>query len=119
MKWARIDCLKVNNSLFRLFLADSKRINHPQVFWKKGFLRNFAKFKGKHLCQSLFFNKSAGMRTATLLKKSLWYRCFPVNIAKFPRTPFFIEHLRWLLLNQFTRNSLKNLLLNLEYQKRS
>ena len=22
--------------------------------------------------------------------------CFPVKIAKFLRTPFFIEHLRWL-----------------------
>ena len=26
-------------------------------FCKKGFLENFAKFTGKHLCQSLFFNK--------------------------------------------------------------
>ena len=25
-----------------------------------GVLRNFAKFAGKHLCQSLFFNKVAG-----------------------------------------------------------
>ena len=33
---------------------------------KKGVLRNFAKFKGKHLCQSLFFNK---VGLATLLKK--------------------------------------------------
>ena len=27
---------------------------------KKGVLRNFAKFTGKHLCQSLFFNTLAG-----------------------------------------------------------
>ena len=27
---------------------------------KKGVLRDFAKFTGKHLCQSLFFNKVAG-----------------------------------------------------------
>ena len=27
-------------------------------------------------------------RLATLLKKSLWHRCFPVNFAKFLRTPF-------------------------------
>ena len=27
---------------------------------KKGVIRNFAKFTGKHLCQSLFFNKVAG-----------------------------------------------------------
>ena len=29
---------------------------------KKGVLRNFTKFTGKHLCQSLFFNKVAGLR---------------------------------------------------------
>ena len=54
---------------------------------KKGVLRNFAKFTGKHLCQSLYFNKVAGLRPATLLKKKLWHRCFPVNFAKL-RTPF-------------------------------
>ena len=35
----------------------------PQdVFCKNSFLRNFAKFTGKHLCQDLFFNKVAGLR---------------------------------------------------------
>ena len=29
---------------------------------KKGVLRNFKKFTGKHLCQSLFFNKVAGLK---------------------------------------------------------
>ena len=38
-------------------------------------------------------------RPATLLKKRLWRRCFPVNFAEFLRTPFLTEHLRWLLLN--------------------
>ena len=46
----------------------------------------------------LFFNKVARLRPATLLKKSLWHRCFSVNFAKFLRTAFFAEHLRWLLL---------------------
>ena len=32
------------------------------VFCKKGVLKNFAKFTGKHLCQSLFFNKVAGKK---------------------------------------------------------
>ena len=32
----------------------------PEVFYEKGVLRNFAKFEGKHLCQSLFSNKVAG-----------------------------------------------------------
>ena len=73
--------------------------SRPEVFCKKGVLRNFTKFTGKHLCQSLLFNKVAGPRPATLLKKRLWHRCFPVNFAKFLRTPFLTEHLRWLLLN--------------------
>ena len=33
-----------------------------------------------------------------LLKKRLWHRCFLVNFAKFLRTAFFTEYLRWLLL---------------------
>ena len=44
-----------------------------------------------------YFNKFAGLRPATLLKKSLWQRCFPLNFVKFLRTPFFTEYL-WLLL---------------------
>ena len=64
------------------------RSSHQRCSMKKGVLRNFTKFTGKHLCQSLFFNKVAGLRPATLLKKRLWHRCFPVNFVKFLRTPF-------------------------------
>ena len=55
---------------------------------RDGVLKNFAKLAGKHLYQSLFFNKAAGLSPATLLKKRLWHRCFPVNFAKFLRTTF-------------------------------
>ena len=37
------------------------RSSRTEVFCKKGVLRNFAKFTGKYLCQSLFFNKVAGL----------------------------------------------------------
>ena len=40
-----------------------------EVFCKKAVLKNFAKFTRKHLCQSLLFNKVAGLSPATLLKK--------------------------------------------------
>ena len=59
-----------------------------EVFYKKVVLRNFAKFNGKHLYKSLFFNKVAGLYPATLLKNILWHRCFPVTLSKFRRTPF-------------------------------
>ena len=34
--------------------------SRPDVFCKKGILRNFGKFSGKHSCQRLYFNKVAG-----------------------------------------------------------
>ena len=63
------------------------------MFYKKGILKNFAKFTGKQLCLSLLYYTCP----ATLLKKRPWHMCFPVNFAKFLRT-FFIENLRSLLL---------------------
>ena len=45
----------------------------------------------------IFSALRSSLRPATLLKKRLWHRCFPVNFAKFLRTTFFIEHLCWLL----------------------
>ena len=74
------------------------RSSRLEVFCRKGALRNFEKFTGKQLCHSLLFNKVAGLRTVTLLKKRFWYRCFPANFSKFLKTPFITEHLRWLLL---------------------
>ena len=41
--------------------------------YKKNRLKNFVNFTGKRQCQSLFFNKAAGQRSATLLKKRLWH----------------------------------------------
>ena len=44
------------------------RSSHLELFCKKGVLKNFAKFTGKHPCQNLFLNKVAGLRPVTLLK---------------------------------------------------
>ena len=60
------------------------------MLWKIGILRNCTKFTEKHLYQSLM--------PAILFKKRHWHRCFPVNFVKFLKTPFYIEHLWWLLL---------------------
>ena len=51
------------------FSKVSGKSSRPELFCKKDFLENFAND-----------------------------RCFPVNFAKFSRTSFFREHLRWLLL---------------------
>ena len=42
-------------------LAKIVRSSHRRCSMKKGVLESFAKFRGKHLCQSLFFNKVAGL----------------------------------------------------------
>ena len=45
-----------------------QRNSRPEVLCKKGIVRNFVKFTGKHLCYALFFNKVAGLRSSTLLE---------------------------------------------------
>ena len=60
-----------------------------EVFCINSFLKNFAKFTGKHLCWTFFFNEVAGLRPAALLKKTLQHRWFSVNFAKVLRTSFF------------------------------
>ena len=37
------------------------------------------------------FNKVAGILACNFIKKKLQQRCFPVNIAKFVGTVFFVE----------------------------
>ena len=54
--------------LSNLFLKYGNiRSSRPEVFCKKGVVRNFAKFTGKHLCQSLFFNKVVDSGTGVFL----------------------------------------------------
>ena len=56
--------------------------SRPEVFCKKGVLRNFAKFTGKHLCQSFFLNKVAGLRPLVSLESK--YSLILVNANNFP-----------------------------------
>ena len=102
----RVAIISVNTALkgrssVRYYGRVIYRSRHQKCSKQKSVFRNFTKFTGKHLRQSLFFNKVAGLRPTTLLKKRLWHRCFPVDFVKFIRTPFLIEHLWWLLLEWF------------------
>ena len=73
-----------------------QRSSHQRWSVKKGIPENFTKFTGKHLYQSLFFNKVTDLRPVSFLvklqtwdlKKRLWHRCFPVNFGKFLRALF-------------------------------
>ena len=74
------------------------------ALWKKGFLEVS---QNSQECTSLFFNKVAGLRPATLLKKRPWHWYFPVNFAKFLRTPFLQNTPGRLLLFCWTSTSFK------------
>ena len=50
-----------NKLLFLPHLSHTSRSSHQRCSLRKSVLRNFAKFTGKHLCQTLFFNKVAGL----------------------------------------------------------
>ena len=52
-----------------------------EVFFRKGVLKNFAYFTGKHLYWSLF-NKVAGLRACSFVKKRAC-NCVPVKLEKF------------------------------------
>ena len=60
--------------MFKSYISISGQKQSSEVFSKKG-VKNFAKFTGKHQCESLLF-----------------------NFVKFNKKIFFIEHLQWLLL---------------------
>ena len=58
------------------------RSSYRSCFMKKAALKNLAIFTGK-------------LQACNFIKNRLQYRCFPLNIAKFLRTPirYFKEHL--------------------------
>ena len=75
------------------------RSSHRRWSVRKGVLRNFAKFTGKHLCQSVFFIKVAG------------WGCFSVLLIKLLlRKWSFLDNPRLPISSQQTKNSLKSVL---------
>ena len=64
------------------------RSSHQRCSIEIGVLKNFTKFTGKHLLQSLFL---------------LWRRCFPVNFVKFLRAPLLQNTSGGLLLEKIVK----------------
>ena len=58
----------ISDSFFYRFYSPKQP---PDVFCTKSVLKNFAKFTGKHLCQSLFFNKVASLAYDFIKKETL------------------------------------------------
>ena len=69
-------------------VAIAFRSSHQRCSMKKGVLRNFRKFAGKHLCQSLFFNKVSGLRPEETMAQVL-----PYEFCVISKNTFLTEHL--------------------------
>ena len=74
------------------------RSSHQRCSIKKGALKNFAKFTGKHLCQSLFFNKGCRPKTGNFIEKETMTQLFSVNFVKFSRTYILQKSSGWMLM---------------------
>ena len=68
----------------------------PQVLYKKGVLRDFGKFTGKHLCQSLFLNKVPGLRpkACNFIKREILAQVFSCEFCKMFKNTSFTEDLQ-------------------------
>ena len=60
----------------------------PEVFYRKGILKNLAKFRAKHLCRSLLFNEVADLR----LKEGTLTKVLSYELCKIFQNTFFVEH---------------------------
>ena len=71
------------------------RSRSQEVFCKKGVYRNFAKCTGKHLCQSFFFNKVAGLspESCNFIKKETLTKVFSCEFCETSQNTFFTEPL--------------------------
>ena len=61
----------------------TERSSHRRFSVKKGVLRNFTKFTGKHLCQSVFFNKRETLA-----------QVFSCEFCEISKNIVFTEHLQ-------------------------
>ena len=95
------DCFPVKFEFIHMqyfFGMVRNRSSHRRRSVRKDVLRNCAKFLGKHLRQSLFFNKVAGLR-----KKETLTRVFSCKFCKLFKNTFFY---RTPLDDCFLRNKL-------------
>ena len=95
-------CFIENLEYFTKILKDLAKFSGQPVFLEAVTRRCSVKMVFLEILQNSQENTCAGVSfliklRARGLRKRLWHRCFPVNFAKFLRTPLIIEQLWWLL----------------------
>ena len=68
------------------------RSSRSQMYFKIGALKRFHNIHRKTPVLESLFNNVAGLQSYDFIKKRLKHRCFPINIAKFLRTVFFLKN---------------------------
>ena len=63
-----------------------------------------ATYVGK-MPEKFLFNKIEGLKACNFIKNRLKHSCFPIKFVNFLSTPFFTEHLQWLLLKIMNSNN--------------
>ena len=108
----REDQRVLRQQLSQFFLRQNENLVFPQgkrsykfqiIHWKT------RESKSVKLQASIFFAKTINsleqVQVATLFKKRLWNKCFPVNFAKFLRTSFLLNIYGQLLLHISNTNT--------------
>ena len=80
------------------------RSSHRRCSVREGVLRNFTKFTGKHMCQSLFFLLKFQAPPATLFKKETLKQVFSCEFHEISKITFFTEHL-WVTASVYSKPS--------------
>ena len=73
--------------IFRFTSICLQRSSHQRCSVKKAFLE-ILQNSLENTCATVWGLEGCRPRPGTLLKINLWHRCFPVNFAKFLKTPF-------------------------------
>ena len=78
--------LQIKRARSFVFGVEKSKNSRPEVFCRKGLLRNFAKFTGKHLCQSLFIKKETLVQVLScefgeISKNTFFYRTPLVTVS--------------------------------------
>ena len=96
--------LRTTASVFQLaLLCFHFQKQSPEVSVRKGTLRNFKKFTGKHLCQSLCFNKACNF-----IKREFMAMVFSCEFFEISMNTFFTEHV-WVTASTLSSKRQKSL----------
>ena len=82
-----VSMMEIKELVYSNILSSVLRSSHRRCSVKKGVLRNFTKLTGKHLCQSLFFNKVVG-QACNFIKKETLAQVFSCKFCEICKNTF-------------------------------